>query len=84
MAKSILKSLLWEYELCSVEVRQEYKEFVLKYKENIASALKTICPSGKVSAKKLIEVIDGLGLGATPPLKQYIIANLAVVSVNLR
>ena len=30
----------------------------MKYKENVGSALKTICPSGKVSAKKLIEVID--------------------------
>ena len=56
----------------------------MKYKENVGSALKTICPNGKVSAKKLIEVIDGLGLGATVPLKQYIIANLAVISSNLK
>lgn len=66
------------------ETKEEFDDLIRKYSSNIESALKTICPSGKVTKKKLLELLEGLGIETSPQLKNYLVGKLAAASANLK
>lgn len=54
-----------------------------RYSTNIGSALRTVCPSGLVSSRKFLELLDGLGIEASRETREWAIAKLVAYSHNL-